>query len=235
MSLFEDGVHHEITLDPDIHEYYVGGRKVHSVTQVLDSGGYIKSTKWGNDYAMERGRAVHLLCHLHDVGMGKDPDKIADEYRPYRDAYLEFLSSTGLKVVQSEKMRYCPTLGFCGTPDKEGHVQGVPTIVDLKTGEVQAWAALQTAGYAILASSAALPDDHPAYRLPEILKLARAVRRYGVQLRPDGRPRVTVFDDAGDIQHFASVVLGAYQWKKKHNIPVEEVSNGGSVQAGLVL
>ena len=65
------------TFDPDTHQYWVGGEKVLSVTQILKTCGLIDDT-WYTEKGRQRGQAVHLATQLYDEDYITKPVKLKD-------------------------------------------------------------------------------------------------------------------------------------------------------------
>lgn len=110
-----------LTFDGETHTYTAGGRSVPSVTQVLKRVGLIDD-RWVDEHALSRGRAVHAVIQ-YDLEGDLDEASIADEIRPYVDAWRRFRAETG------------------------GLKAG---LIEVKTGaSPPPWAALQLAAYAL--------------------------------------------------------------------------------------
>ena len=92
-------------------------------------------------------------------------------------------------------------LGYAGTPDRWGTLDGEPVVVDLKTGAVPGWAPLQLVAYARLA----LDDTRVSRR-----------RRLVVQLLPTGRYSVREYPlvNFGRDERVFLAALAVAQWKR---------------------
>lgn len=191
-----------LTLDPETHIYRVDGRKMPSVTQIIKSAGLINSD-WFNEAATWRGSVVHKCCELHCKGT-LDPATVDPAAQGYLDAWVAFKKNLGVVVTAVEKFRYAPTFNFCGTPDRIGYLgNGTPCVIDIKTGPAQKWHALQLAAY------------------EEFVSNSREVgyRRYGVQLKPDGRYVMTEYPPEQLQNDWAAFLacLTINNWKKVNN------------------
>ena len=85
---------------------------------------------------------------------------------------------------------------FAGTLDKLALLKDVPIVLDLKTGVIQPWTAIQVAAYHILVNE---PQR----------------KRYAVQLNNDGSYRLQEFKDRSDRGVFLAA-LSTYTWKQKN-------------------
>jgi len=178
--------------DPQ-HLYTLDGRPLPSTTGILKAEGFIDDA-WFTEDARLRGTYVHLACHLYDKGT-LDIDTLDDALRPYLDGYIRFKEETGFQVIESEIPHYHPQYLYAGTPDKIGMMNGTDTLVDLKSGIIQPWCALQTASYEMFFN--------------------RPMKRFGVQLTDDGKYKIVPFPDRTDRNIFLSA-LAIHNWKINH-------------------
>jgi hypothetical protein len=84
-----------------------------------------------------------------------------------------------------EEPRGHAALGFAGTPDRVGTLNGRPTILEIKTGTEAGWHGLQTAAQDVL-----LHRTYGRYQ------------RKALYLGADGRPRLRSHADSGDYLRF---------------------------------
>lgn len=164
-----------LTFDEAAHKYYIDGAEVPSVTQAC---ALLTAEKYGAGQAVvkqagRRGTAVHEICELIDYGA--EPDEIEPELVGYVKAYMDFLRDYRPKWERIEWQVSHPLLGFAGTLDRYGIVEGKYTIVDIKTTASMDRAAkialaCQLAGYG-------MAEDVP----PHI------DQSFGVQLKRDGK------------------------------------------------
>lgn len=177
------------------HAYSLDGQRLVSVTEVLRETGFI-DTEWYTETGRERGSKVHESCHLFDL-YGIDEDDAPEICIPYLQAYKQFLKDTGFTIVESEIPKYHQTYLFAGTPDKKGMFRDdtVPAIVDLKTGTLEDWTAIQTGAYSLFFS-----EHHT---------------RWGLQLKNDGTYRLKQYSDRNDRNIFLSA-LAVMRWQTNH-------------------
>ncbi len=156
----------------DSHTYFLGDKILPGITGILKSCGYIDPTYYTQE-ARDRGSHVHLAIKFLNKGT-LDWDSVIDRYIGYVAAYEKFVREWNLKLEFFERPMYHPDLLFAGTPDLVGTVlDGIRAIVELKTGPIRKWTALQTAAQELLVR--AWEDD----------KTVR-YRRWGVCLNADG-------------------------------------------------
>ena len=176
----------------DTSRYTVNGQRVVSVTEALVISGVVDFSGVPLDLleaARERGRRVHELCA--EVARG-DIENLEPEFAPYVDAFCQFLETSGFKPhliehpVVNERYRYA------GTLDLTGDLDGEMILIDIKTGRSPRWAGLQLAGYALAFA-------------PTTLK------RFSLELRPDGGYRLKPFRSYADYPDFLACVRIA-QW-----------------------
>lgn len=205
------------TFDAERHEYRSEeGRLILSVTQVIKSAGLI-SFDGINPRVLEHkrqlGTLVHQATQLLDEGQDLNGFDIPEEVMEYVYGYVNFRNDTGFaprlteyqSVAEIHKMAYGMKL------DREGDVNGLPTILELKCGASHspAWA-VQLCGYAM-----GLPK-------PEGF---RQYERAAIQLGPDF-PRgykIHPYSDPAEYQVWVAA-LAVATWKQNANIgTIEDV------------
>lgn len=187
--------------DEERHLYTLDGVALDSVTQILDTLGFIDKTfytTWGRD----RGSYVHQAAHLYDRGE-LDEEALDPQLVPFLEAWKKFLKDSCFRVLDSEIPTYHPLLLYAGTPDKVGFFDVAPakdilSVIDIKTGRPEPWAAIQTAAYAELVKNNF-----------KIIK----VNRYVVELRDDATYKLTEYKDRQDAAIWLAAVA-VHNWKK---------------------
>lgn len=185
-----------LSFDPVEHRYWLDGRPVPSVTQVLAGAGLVDWT-YCNDYARERGSLVHKAVAIELRG-GLDWSSVPEEFHPYISAELQAIEDLGAEVVDSERLLVSKLHGCAGTLDRVVRVNGDLWLWDLKTGPVVPAYALQTAAYADMY------QEETAQRIK---------RRYGLRANSDGTYELIPFTDRQDIVNFHAA-LRVVQWKR---------------------
>lgn len=165
--------------DPVKHLYTIEGTPIPSVTQVIKATGLIDDTYFTED-ARDRGKAVHLACEYHDKDV-LDESSVHEDIRPYLEAYKAFLSESRYKPVVIEASGVCQVYYFGGTVDRIGILNDCIALIDIKSGAIQSWAALQTAAYERLYLTGAFGD------FPDLQNHKCELRRYSLQLKNNGR------------------------------------------------
>jgi hypothetical protein len=162
----------------------------------MDAAGLIDKT-WYNDHACLRGTYVHKAVQLHHNG-GVNFGKLDDEIKPYFDCYLDFLDIMKFKVIACEIMGYHSVYQYCGTADLIGRFPNSEdlSIIDIKTGAIPFWAAIQTQAYKLIFGQTRNISD-----------------RYGLQLKPKGKFSLKAFNNTRDYDVFMSC-LTLYNFKK---------------------
>jgi len=185
-----------LVFDPERHAYILDGRVIPSVTQILTAEGIING-QWYTEDGRRRGGHVHLALRYLDEGR-LDEDSVTDEVRPYLEAWQRFISETGFICLQIEQPFADRNLGFAGTPDRVGWMDGDKTlsIIDIKTGAPEPWHALQTAAYAVGLGK-------------------RTARRWSVYLKANGSYRLVQHRANDDINAWLGLV-SVHNWKLKY-------------------
>ena len=181
-----------LVFDELTHKYFVNGCEYPSVTTVLIAEGFINA-EWFTEWSRERGKFAHLCAHLDDTGE-LDEDTVDPALTPYLEAYRRFKRESGFIVSGSEVQMVNTGYRFAGTLDKIGTFKDATcAIIDLETGGHQPSKAIQTAAYEILKGS--------------------PYKRFGLQLKNDGRYKLHPFTDRQDRQIFLSA-LAIYHYKQ---------------------
>ena len=123
-----------------------------SVTKLLTRAGYLHGQRYPES-ARRRGEAVHRLTAELDRGT-MELTTIVSRYRPYVLSYLTCVARLHPDWQAIEHYYESAALGLCGKPDRAGYIDGRFTIVDLKTGGLEAWHRFQLELYALLAKPA---------------------------------------------------------------------------------
>lgn len=161
----------EFRFDEASHTYWLGDKPLPGITGIIRACRY-SDARWYTDEARTRGSHVHLAIRYLNKGT-LDWSSVLDAYLGYVLAYQRFARDWQLRLTSFEEPMFHPDLLYAGTPDLVGTVfGGVPAIVELKTGPVLPWVALQTIAQEMLARAW---DTAPVRR-----------RRWGVTLNADG-------------------------------------------------
>lgn len=199
-----------LAFDAATHTYTYGARVLPSITQVLHATNILRVDPaipaHRLEFARERGAAVHLAIRFANEGR-LDAASLSALIEPYLFAWEAFCAkhAGAFDPLVVEEPLADPVLGFAGTPDAIGLLRDVLAVVEVKTGaEMPAGTAIQTAAQRWLAAQ----NGHPV------------VRRYGVQLRPDGTYRLHEYRDPADDAEFKSALfVYARRWAREGVMP----------------
>ena len=149
-----------IFFDKD-HTYQVDGVTVPSVSEVLRFMSreiYDTVNQYALDNAADRGSRVHKACeNLDRYGSCE----VSRDIEPYIRAYMRFRKECEPEWSRVEQAFYHPDLGYAGTLDRYGLIDGRHFIVDIKTN-AQIKVPLVTAqlnGYELMAERDGLPVE----------------------------------------------------------------------------
>lgn len=115
------------------HIYMLDGERIPCVSDLcrfLHKEIYKDAPLWQLEAAADRGTAVHIATEQLDK-TGKA--EISEDYAPYLMAYAAFLREHEVEWELIEHSDYHPVHGYAGTIDRYGTVDGIKTLVDLKT------------------------------------------------------------------------------------------------------
>lgn len=176
---------YEMVFDEEKHLYYVDGKVVPSVTEILAplhrSYGSLNPSVL--DYARRRGTAVHEELEMLDLTGDLE---WTPETAPYIQAYLEWCTVFRPTWTAVEKPVFCEELWYAGTLDRMGYLNdGKLAIVDIKTSqptrEAYVSVCLQTMAYAFAVCS-------ESYGMTK--EECKGINRYGLFLMKDGKYRL---------------------------------------------
>ena len=144
----------EFRFIPDPRGYWLGSRRLPSVTEILGDLGIIE-TEWFTEASRRRGTAVHEACqYLEENDLVWDSLKPIEDFLgeaiiPRVEAWQKFLDNTGWKSTRIEEKQYHPTYLYAGAKDRRGFFPGdrAESILDIKTGALSKWWRWQTGAY----------------------------------------------------------------------------------------
>lgn len=185
------------SFDAELHEYKSSGIRFPGATDVIKSEGLV-DPMWMSEEARWRGKCVHRGVELM-VKEELDWDSVDELVSGYIRSAQNFIATTGFEVVGCELP--CFDLAFACIPDLWGRLNGCNVVVELKTGLVPNWAAIQTA------------LQVRALRTSFGFK---ATKRFGLQLLADGGlAKLKPFDNIHDERRAMSMV-DSFWWKKEN-------------------
>lgn len=177
----------KVQFDEATHTYTLDGKELPSVTHIIR---YLAVDKANNAdpnmalIARERGSAVHEATVMYDYS-GDIPDDFPAEYAPYLEAYVQFVRDYAPNWELIEHKMGDEELGFAGTLDRFGTIDGECAILDIKTSYKVDMPSLsaQLAAYQQLLYTDKGVDEY-------VKILAKGINRYGLQLMRDGKYRL---------------------------------------------
>lgn len=162
----------QLEFDEVNHVYTLGDVEIPSVTQLM-SKFEIVDTKWYDLQASIRGRHVHTATEYYDEG-DLDIQSLDPIVKPFVDAYIKFRKELKLEYLLSEKQMVDHVNLFAGTLDRLAIINGKIALIDIKSGSMPKWVAIQLEGYR---------------RLLKAMGLQTPVEFYALVLRKDGTYR----------------------------------------------
>ena len=115
------------------HVYMLDGQRLPCVSDLcrfLHREIYENAPLWQMEAAADRGTKVHAATEALDRSGRAE---IEDEYLPYLRAYAAFRKEHDVQWELIEHPDYHPAHRFAGTIDRYGMVDGVRTLMDIKT------------------------------------------------------------------------------------------------------
>lgn len=195
-----------LSFDRASHTYRFEGSEVPGVTRVLSPiSSYAGIPKAILDAAAARGTYIHECCEML-LWETLDWDSVMPEYRPYVDAFANFLEESGVEVELPEEKVFHPTLKYAGTADlfcrlpKRKKMRRA--VVDYKTSLKM----MPTVGPQVSAYQEAQNATQPK-------GAEKVIDRYGLQLKKDGTYNLVPYESRNDFNIFKSC-LNIYHFIK---------------------
>ena len=182
------------------HIYMLEGERIPCVSDLcrfLHREIYKDAPLWQLEAAADRGTKVHAATEALDkTGQAE----IQDEYLPYLQAYVQFRQEHDVQWELIEYADYHPELRYAGTIDRYGLVDGIRTLLDIKT--------TYTVYKPLCGASLNL------YRLILEAREKQVERLMILHLRRDGSYKLIRFD-AEDAMPMALITMHTAMQKKK--------------------
>lgn len=193
-----------VEFDEDSHRYFVDGRPVRSVTQILSQGKDF--TGEGMQRALVIGKEVHRLLELYDNGEVIEIESLDAEIRPYLNAHERFCDACEYIPLFSEQIVYHPVHDYIGRMDRIALINSKLCLPDFKTGTsgVQNWMGLQLAAYAACVPLRMIEAEINNIGLRYTGKFE--INRKIIRLKPDGKFRIHDYDDPFDFHKFIKIL-----------------------------
>jgi len=186
----------DIVFVEETHEYFVDGRRVPCVSDILSSMGFVNTARFAPVHA-ERGKIVHELTRLHDLDILAE-ESVDSRLKGYLEGYKTFKRDFGdrLVVVGIEEIVYNEQHGYAGTLDRWGYLDGDAILYDIKSGVEIPWHVLQTTAYALCMTE-------------------KPKRMFGLYVRDDGTYKLVEHKDPSAKNAWIGAVV-AHRWKAKN-------------------
>lgn len=140
----------ELHFNPDNHTYWLGERRLASVTEIIDR---IAPQRDTDDWYLQRGAAVHSAINLA-LRNNLDWSSVDERIKGRVDSAMSFLANTGITPSLLEMPLSSRTYQFAGTLDAYGvDIDRCYVLVDWK-GSLSPQVEPQLGGYSLLLSGA---------------------------------------------------------------------------------
>ncbi len=183
-----------IVFDALNHSYTEGEVSLPSVTTVLKAEGFYNPQVF-TEGAADRGTFIHLMTQQVDQGTKGLKDFNFSQLYAYALAWNQFKNDVGADILDCELIVGGTDQGCAGTVDRLARIRGKEYVLDIKSGAVMPWHAIQLAGYKYL--------------------LGKPVRRMCVYLKDTGKYRAAECKNRYDETVWRAALV-SYRWKKEH-------------------
>jgi len=181
-----------LRFDEASHTYWLGDRKLISVTTVLREA---RLFEYGNlGMAADRGTAIHTVTELDDAG-ALDTSKIVNPLLGPLEGWRKFKQDSKIEVLGVEEAIYHPIYLYAGKCDRRIRWKGKEGVIDIKSGVRAPWHGLQSMAYA---------KCYP-----------RPMTRFCLYLGSDGTYKLEEHDDPSDWDVFRAALTVA-NWKRRN-------------------
>jgi hypothetical protein len=202
----------EIRFDEQKHHYFIGSKRMPSVSEILKAAGLSASFEAVAPDVLARaanfGTAVHKATELLDLGR-LDFSTVAPAIIPYIEGWEKFkqaYSITKTECATIEARLFNRVYRYCGTADRIYYKGDSAAVIDIKTtAQTYPSMKLQTAAYAGCLSS------------------LKSIERYAVLLNSDGGFSVEYHRDESDLFMFQAAA-SLWWWRKGHGLLKEEAN-----------
>jgi hypothetical protein len=109
---------YDVSFNSEGHIYNHDGLVLPSITQILQSEGFIDTT-WFDEWSRDKGSMVHLAVN-YDIANELDESSLDPEIVPYFEAWTKFKNESGLKIEKNEIPGINTIYNYAGTPDLIG-------------------------------------------------------------------------------------------------------------------
>jgi hypothetical protein len=188
-----------LVFDAAAHHYYLNGRPLPSVTQVLGALlNYDFLDEQDRARYLDRGRRVHEATHDDDLGRCCE-SALDPEIQGYLRAWRKFRRDFDFRHLSIEQPVCNPEYGYAGRLDRTAMLRGGGlAIIDIKTGAMPASAPYQLAAYA-----GALPAP-------------RRFRRLAVELHQNETYRAIAFKTSDYLRDFEVFARALRKFKEEN-------------------
>jgi hypothetical protein len=145
-----------LIFNPENHSYFMDGKELPSVTQVIDGAGFV-SDFCKQDRAADYGRKVHEA--VSSVARGTETYETDKRIECAVDGFREWKKAYKPETCYSEMPMASKSRGYAGTIDLLAKIKGKYWLVDVKTGGYCPWHIIQLAAYNELVKSEKLRAD----------------------------------------------------------------------------
>lgn len=190
-------VHAPFRFDQVGHEYIdlATGNVLPHITGLLKAAGLVDD-QFYTAASRDRGTAVHKLCADWDLGAiePKDLPGCTSVFKGWLLAHVKAMGILRPEILTVEEPRVHPSpLKFGGRPDRVVRINGLLSVLEIKSGAPEKCHGVQTALQSML-------ESHE-YGIP-----AKAFARFALYLSGNGRFKLEEFKDARDFDTALSIV-----------------------------
>lgn len=189
----------EFRFIPEAQEYFLGNKKLPSVTDILRAEGFYKYNYiYSNSFYKRRARDVSEATVLYDKGelSVETADRVIASYLK---TYARFKEKTKVKILDIKVPKYHPRYLYAGVIDRICMINGEHALINIKAGSPQKADPVELVAYGELLRE----ETGKEYRL---FNLYLDKGTYRLVERKDTKKDLIIFLSA----------LQCYKWKKEN-------------------
>jgi hypothetical protein len=138
------------------------GLTIPRLTAIMDDlgiTGYKGIPAADREFYLRRGQLVHRACDLDDLGQLRE-ETLDPVLVPYLTGWRRAVNDLRLTFSEIESRKVNEVYWYTTGPDRIGAADGIPAVIEIKTGTSPWWVGMQLA-----AQAACLPDGHLLKRI----------------------------------------------------------------------
>lgn len=189
-----------LTFIEETHSYFLDGTPIPGVHEIMQDLKLI-DTSWFSEEGAENGKRRHKITE--DIDRGEfDWSTIREDDIYAAQGWNEFLADYRPEIQEIEKAMYHELFGYAGTVDRLAILEGKPSVIDIKTGQMTDWYDIQMMLYGAMC----LYNDEEGTHRPNL---------YIVHIREAKKKNYRLIPVSWDRWEIAKSITAVYNFKHR--------------------